>query len=65
MTIGANFTEKFEAHRAASGNAEALTAVIKLLERTYAFTTHTPLTLTTPGDNLLYQSIPARFDWSD
>jgi Domain of unknown function (DUF4157) len=51
--------EKFEAHRAMSGNAEALTAVIKLLETyLHAFTTHTPYNIEDFGDNLLTKTFP-------
>lgn len=51
--------EKFEAHRAASGNAAALTAVIELL-KTYlqAFTTHTPYDIDDFGDNQLTLTFP-------
>jgi len=51
--------EVFEARRAKSGPAEALTAVIELLESfLQAFTTHTPYNIEDFGDNYLTKEVP-------
>jgi hypothetical protein len=51
--------EKFESHRARSGKAAALTAVIRLLEAyLQAFTTHTPYNIEDFGDNVLTRTFP-------